>query len=276
MKKASLVFLLILLCSTLSYAEEIKLTTIIPNQTNSRTNQGVIGSDLTNPSNSAYISDASIPKNGLVVEGNVIGAGWQNYLKITESGHWIAPAGVYKIMAWIVGGGGGGGQIGSDRYFSGGGGGGGCTNIVRIDVTPGSSWSITIGSGGFGGNTSVAGGNGGTTYLWNSAGTLIASVGGGGGGGSGNGQGGIGGTSTELGALIFNGNPGESSTGTDNITTSALVGTSGGSAGGVGASGAGTRGSAAPANSGGGGGGGSGGGLKNGGAGGDGYVIIWF
>ena len=269
MKRACLVFLLASLCYTLSYAEEIKLTTIIPNQTTLRTKQGAIGNNVSDP---ATLSDAQIPASGLVVQGNVIGAGWQNYKKLTWSCYWTAPAGVYKIMAWIVGGGGGGGTGGTADdvvclYGSGGGGGGGCTDILIANVTPGASYFVNIGDRGVRAANDVAvGGAGGPTIF------LGETAGGGGGGVSRGGCGGAGGIGTGSG-LFFNGNPGEN--GTKVPQDGGLVGTiggSGGSAGGLGATGVGQQGSDAPAGSGGGGGGGGG----DGGSGAGGYVIIWY
>lgn len=53
------------------YAEEIKLTTIVPDQSTLRSKRGVIGEAYIDPANPAYVSDASIPTSGFLVEGNV-------------------------------------------------------------------------------------------------------------------------------------------------------------------------------------------------------------
>ena len=72
----SLLILLILLSiavATPVSAEEIKLTTIIPDQTILRTKRGAIGDNYSNP---ATIPDGSIPTSGLLVESKVgIGTG---------------------------------------------------------------------------------------------------------------------------------------------------------------------------------------------------------
>lgn len=49
-------------------AEEIKLTTIIPDQTILRTKKGALGNTYSNP---GTVSDGSIPTSSLLVEGNV-------------------------------------------------------------------------------------------------------------------------------------------------------------------------------------------------------------
>lgn len=69
---------------------------------------------------------------------------------------WTAPAGVTLIEVLVVGGGGGGGfQVG------GGGGGGGVIYNSAYPVTPGNSYTVTIGAGGTGAaNSSTAGTNG--------------------------------------------------------------------------------------------------------------------
>ena len=62
---------------------------------------------------------------------------------------WTAPAGVSSVEYLVVGGGGGGGN----GYDSGGGGGagGGMVLTGTLNVTPGNSYTITVGSGGTGG-----------------------------------------------------------------------------------------------------------------------------
>jgi hypothetical protein len=59
---------------------------------------------------------------------------------------WTAPAGVTSVCAVVVAGGGGGGQSGADG--SSGGGGGGLAWGNNIPVTPGSSYTVSVGSGG--------------------------------------------------------------------------------------------------------------------------------
>lgn len=88
-----------------------------------------------------------------------------------SSGSWTAPTGVTKIFAAVVGAGGGGGQSsGSD---DGGYGGYGGIAIGELTVTPGTSYTITIGAGGSG-NNGGTGGTGGTTSL----GALMSATGG--------------------------------------------------------------------------------------------------
>ncbi|OGW95300.1 MAG: hypothetical protein A3K16_05700 [Omnitrophica bacterium RIFCSPLOWO2_01_FULL_45_24] len=63
-----LLILLSIVIATPVSAEEIRLTTIVPDQTIERTKKGAIGDTYSNP---ATIPDGSIPTSGLLVEGNV-------------------------------------------------------------------------------------------------------------------------------------------------------------------------------------------------------------
>ena len=90
----------------------------------------------------------------------------------TTSGSWIAPSGVSSVNALVVAGGGGGG---SGTYGGqGGGGAGGVRYVTSQSVTPGTTYTITIGAGA----SPNASGN--TT----SFGSLISCTGGGRGGGN--------------------------------------------------------------------------------------------
>lgn len=113
----------------------------------------------------------------------------------TESGSWTVPANVTSVDVLIMGGGGGaGGNVSYENSDSwdhnahGGGGGAGHIKKQAVTVTPGQSITVTIGTGGIGGNNdsgtgTLAGGNGqngGTT----SFGTLFSATGGEGGKGA--------------------------------------------------------------------------------------------
>jgi hypothetical protein len=116
------------------------------------------------------------------------GSGGTNYIPnvtyFQTNGTFIVPAGVTRILVemWGGGGGGGGGFSNSCGTITGGGGGGGAYSKWIFNVTPGTSYPVTIGSGGSGAvnNTGNNGGNGGTTSL----GALISAGGGNGGGGA--------------------------------------------------------------------------------------------
>ncbi|CAB4160638.1 Phage tail repeat like [uncultured Caudovirales phage] len=97
----------------------------------------------------------------------------------TSSGTWTVPAGVTRVKVWVIGAGGGGGagNSGAENDPSGGPGGNGGSALAYVDVTPGASITVTVGTGGTGSNTG-AGTSGGTT----SFGSLISATGGGGGG----------------------------------------------------------------------------------------------
>ena len=107
----------------------------------------------------------------------------------TGSGSWTAPAGVTKVKATVIGGG-GGGWGGSAPNPSDGGAGGVAIGIYT--VIPGTSYNVTVGTGGaFNGSGSGVAGNGGTS----SFGAFCSASGGvggsqNGGGAAGNGSGG--------------------------------------------------------------------------------------
>ena len=102
--------------------------------------------------------------------------GYDHKVEITTSQTWTVPTGVTEIAVRLFGGGGGG-------YSSGGGGGGGHMAYKVFTVTPGTSYTITIGSGG------AASGDGGSTIF----GSLLTARGGDGGGSNTGGSGGTGG-----------------------------------------------------------------------------------
>ena len=64
-----------------------------------------------------------------------------------DSGAWTCPSGVTSVQALIVGGGGGGGST-SNNYV-GGSGGGGVVYSSSVAVTPGTTYSVVVGQGGF-------------------------------------------------------------------------------------------------------------------------------
>lgn len=79
--------------------------------------------------------------------------------EFTFSSTWTAPEGVRSVYVFAFGGGGGGG-----RASSGGSGGAGAKPFTReIEVTPGTTYNITIGSGGSGETASLTATDGGVT-----------------------------------------------------------------------------------------------------------------
>ncbi len=93
---------------------------------------------------------------------------------------WTAPSNCFSVEVFLVGGGGGGGAYRhtSSSGGSGGGGGGAVLSWRKLPVTPGTSYTVTIGAGGAGSVDSLTGGLGGDT----SFGSLLTAFGGGGGG----------------------------------------------------------------------------------------------
>ena len=102
---------------------------------------------------------------------------------INSTQAWVAPVGVTRVDVVLVGGGGGGGGA-SGTSQNGGGGGGGGVLMRTLAVTPGTSYTITIGAGGASGgnNNATAGGHGSNSTF----GSLMTSHGGGGGQSAGN------------------------------------------------------------------------------------------
>jgi hypothetical protein len=102
----------------------------------------------------------------------------QKVQEFTSTGSFVTPSNVTTVEVFLVAGGGaGGGANGAagDSYASGGGGGGGVIQKT-LTVTPGTTYTVTIGAGGVGGLG--AGPNGGDTTF----GALLTATGGGGGG----------------------------------------------------------------------------------------------
>lgn len=102
---------------------------------------------------------------------------------------WACPAGVTKARLRVVGGGGGGANSGSSGVRAGGGGGGGLVEVF-VSLTPATSYTYAIGSGGVPGGA-LAGDSSmtvlGVTYSATGGGPGGAWIGGTGGGGSGTG-----------------------------------------------------------------------------------------
>jgi hypothetical protein len=129
----------------------------------------------------------------LTTNGNILqigGTAAPNGIQVfTSSGTFTVPAGITRIQveAWGGGGGGGGSYSGASGSFAGGGGGSGGYGIQFYNVTPGGSFTVTLGSGGGGGNggndstSATAGSAGGSSSF---GGTLIVNGGGGGGNGA--------------------------------------------------------------------------------------------
>lgn len=95
-----------------------------------------------------------------------------------------APSGLTSLATLKMLGGGGGGTSGNGAWGKGAGG-GGFINATNISVTPGTTYSLTVGSGGPGGTGCPSGGsNGGNTSAFGNTANGGTSGGGGGAGGS--------------------------------------------------------------------------------------------
>jgi len=156
------------------------------------------------------------------------------------AGTWTCPPGVTTVEVLAVGGGGAGGSNGSGNNIAGGGGGGG--GVVynnSVQVSPGTTYSISVGAGGVASRTSgpINGGN-------SAFGSVITAYGGGGGmgwngsayyaAGSGNGtvgSGGGGGYQQTSGGTATTGQGNNGGTGSSDSTTYGYPGGGGGGAG---------------------------------------------
>jgi len=133
----------------------------------------------------------------------------QSTATFTTSGTWTCPAGVTSVTVECWGaGGGGGGSINSNNNTAGGGGGGGYTKKNSLAVTPGATYTVTIGTGGAGGAVASNGTNGTNT----SFSTIIANGGSRGicGASGANGAGGNGGAASITGDINYYGGNGAS------------------------------------------------------------------
>lgn len=211
----------------------------------------------------------------------------------TGNNTWYCPAGVTSITVECWGGGGaGGGATGNPA--AGGGGAGGAYTRATIDVTPGTTYNLSVGAGGTG-NTTTTGPSGGSS--WFNTSTALLAVGGTGGaratsnnqtaagaispttgnlGGAPNYYGGNGGTGGASGAS-GGGGGGSAGTASNGNPASGVTGGSAVTGGGAGVNGSTTSGDGADnTNLGGGGAGGRAGNFtdRSGGNGGNGKVII--
>jgi hypothetical protein len=119
--------------------------------------------------------------------------------RYTSNGNWVAPAGV--TTAWLTGCGPGGGGAGGNSAVVGGGGGGGGQSVIAeaVTVVPGTSYTVTIGTGGAGSVSAAANGSAGSgptvfgstlLSLAAGAGGTVSGAGGAAGGAGGSAQGG--------------------------------------------------------------------------------------
>ena len=157
----------------------------------------------------AYVTTVAARAVGGGGGGTGVPAGSSGTITLNSSGNWTAPAGVTAVTVTMWGGGASGG--GSEHFYygtgAGGGGGGGGYSTGVVPVTPGSSYAVTVGTGGAAVNTNGFGNPGLPSSFTGEAGpggtpVTVAAGGGRAGGNSGsgfpgnNGEGGAGGTGT--------------------------------------------------------------------------------
>jgi len=101
--------------------------------------------------------DNTVQTTAAIAGGSGFG-GAPNASIYISSGFWICPTGIYKVRVTVVGGGGGAyGYGAAELYISGGP--GGCA-IGLFAVTPGTTYSLVVGTGGLAGAGSEGGGGG--------------------------------------------------------------------------------------------------------------------
>jgi len=154
----------------------------------------------------------------------------------SSSGTFTVPAEVTQVTVECIGGGGGGGRA-RGNPATGGGGAGGSYVRSTLTVTPGTSYTVTVGAGGSGGNSSTSNGSAGGDSWFSSSSTIIAIGGAGGLAGNSNntnGSPGTGSTTGCIGTTKYAGGNGSTGNYTSN---SGYSGAGGGGAGSTGAGG---------------------------------------
>ena len=236
---------------------ELSAGSILEVMNQSTTNTVTVANNVLRPNN--FSAFQFINGNLIRAYPNLVNTGTSGTWERTAAGSvsWTCPAGIYAIHVILVAGG-GGGASGSNC----GGGGGGRVRRFKKLVTPGESYTISIGAGGGGGSgasTSNGGGGGNSTAFGYTA------VGGGGGNTSGTGgspNGGDSGIIRRTWSLDL---------GTGGINNNTHYAAGGGS---YGNGGNGAFSASSGVRGGGGGGAGAGGGGSGGGSGGTGYCLI--
>lgn len=131
------------------------------------------------------------------------------FIYLTGSGNWTVPAGVVRVLYEAWGGGGGGG--GASGAGAAGGGSAGQYRRNILTVTPGDSIAYSVGTGGTGASGSFTGGTGGDTTF---AGTVTC-------------KGGLGGAGVSTGTGVGASLPGGGSGGSGNLHIPGVTGTDG-------------------------------------------------
>lgn len=245
-------------------------TTLVPRQPLTPTPYAICAGTVVNGAiGSAQIASGAVGSTQLAI-GSVTsdklaaGVGSQTFY---TTGNFTAPTNVTIVFVTLVGGGGGGGAgdqvFGGDNFGGGGGGAGGFVLNYPVPVTPGNSYTVTVGGAGAGapyGATTKWFGKGGSSGGNTDFGGRIYAYGGSGGNGAtgvnegGGGEGGSGGSTTAFANLGNSGNLGGRNGDNNSYVGGAGASSPFGSGGSAGSGGNGNGGSATGYGAGGGGG----------------------
>ena len=143
---------------------------------------------------SAFFAQSTVDQSVPASKKSSMGGGLRGVREFFQSGTFTVPSGVTHVMVtmWGAGGGGGAGNDGAACQIGGPGGGSAYTNTV-VPVIAGSTYTVTVGSGGTGGVNAGDNGNAGGDSQFALGDTVVTFAGGG--------QGGTGATTSAFGTF---------------------------------------------------------------------------
>ena len=136
----------------------------------------------------AVADDEFLKRSGTTLVGATVAGGLSSLQVITSTGTWTRPAGVKRVLVYVIGAGGGGGgadTFDGTQFTSAGGGGGGGTALKFLDVSSIATSTITIGAAGAAGSATGGDGGAGTNSVWSDGTNTLTGVAGLGGRGTG-------------------------------------------------------------------------------------------
>lgn len=241
----------------------------------SSTSASTSSTSFSSTSSSSSTSTTAIPTN--LIYSYQDQAQFTTIRQFTKTGAWVCPAGVTSVKVECWGGGASGGA--TTAGDAGGGGGGAYARLNALAVTAGTSYTVTVGTGGAA-KSPTGNGNAGNDSWFSTSATVLAKAGSGGLQSGSGGSGGAGGlASGSIGDVTFDGGTGGADTagnlggggggggagdsspggvgGVSSVGTGGAAGRMGATTGGTGGAGAGSAGTGPPGRAIGGGGGGA-------------------